>query len=254
MKRTSRAPSVLSKSVHHQLKMYALAAGAAGVGALALSQAAEAKIVYTAAHLVLHRGDDPGLTKLDLNHDGVIDFTFSNFWVSGTRGTQPSGRLSVLPAQAENGIRVNISSDYFAAALQAGVSVGKNGELFAPARADMDFGNRNAGGCAGPWKNAKDRYLGMKFIIKGKLHFGWARLNVSCNPHNSQTTAVVTGYAYETIPGKSIRTGATKGPDDGEPTASFTMPTSEPATLGILAMGSPGLSVWRRKERAQSTQ
>jgi hypothetical protein len=252
MKRTSRGPSKLSESVHHQLKTYALAASAAGVGALALSQAAEAKIVYTAAHLVLHRGD-PKLTNLDLNHDGLVDFTFSNFWVSGTRGTQPSGRLSVFPAQAENGIRVNISSDYFAAALQAGVSVG-NENLFAPARADMDFGSRNAGGCAGPWKNAKDRYLGMKFIIKGKLHFGWARLNVSCNPHNVQTTAVVTGYAYETIPGKAIRTGATKGSDDSEPTASFNTRIPEPATLGMLAMGSPGLSVWRRKERAESTR
>ena len=37
MKRTSRAPSKLSESVHHQLKMYALAAGAAGVSAIALA-------------------------------------------------------------------------------------------------------------------------------------------------------------------------------------------------------------------------
>jgi hypothetical protein len=37
MKRTFRAPSKLSESVHHQLKMYALAAGAAGVSAIALA-------------------------------------------------------------------------------------------------------------------------------------------------------------------------------------------------------------------------
>jgi len=45
--RCSRVPANLSQSVQRQLNMYALAAGAAGVGALALTQSAEAKIVYT---------------------------------------------------------------------------------------------------------------------------------------------------------------------------------------------------------------
>ena len=45
----------------------------------------------------------------------------------------------------------------------------------------------------------------------------------------------LTGYAFETIPGKAIITGATKGPDDIEPNASFGMPTPEPATLGAPA-------------------
>jgi hypothetical protein len=61
--------------------------------------------------------------------------------------------------------------------------------------------------------------------------------------------AVLLGYAYETIASKAIIAGATSGPDDGEPTASFTMPTPEPATLGALAMRAPGLSIWRRKDR-----
>jgi hypothetical protein len=91
------------------------------------------------------------------------------------------------------------------------------------------------------------RYLGLKFKIKGKIHYGWARLSVEASNKPYEITAVLTGYAYETIPGKAIIAGATKGPDDIEPTASFTTPTPEPVTLGALAMGAPGLAIWREK-------
>jgi hypothetical protein len=57
----------------------------------------------------------------------------------------------------------------------------------------------------------------------------------------------LTGYAYETIPGKGIIAGKTKGPDDAEPTASD-MHTTEQAMLGALALGAPGLSIWRREQ------
>ena len=103
----------------------------------------------------------------------------------------------------------------------------------------------------GNWVNVQDRYLGLKFQIKGKTHFGWARLNVAV--HGTSVIGTLTGYAYETIAGKAIIAGATSGPDDAEPAASLNkptpnMPTPEPPTLGALAMGAPGLSIWRRKE------
>jgi hypothetical protein len=49
--RPSRTPANLSQSVHHRINMYAIAAGAVGVGALALSQPSQAKIVYTPAQV-----------------------------------------------------------------------------------------------------------------------------------------------------------------------------------------------------------
>jgi hypothetical protein len=98
-------------------------------------------------------------------------------------------------------------------------------------------------GSGGSWLNVEGRYLGLKFRIKGKTHDGWARLNVHVDRVEARITTTVTGYAYETIPGKAIIAGATKGPDSGEPTASLTMPTPEPVTLGALAMGAPGLTI-----------
>ncbi len=70
---TSRIPASLSRSLHHRLNLYALAATAAGVGALALAQPAQAEIVYTPAHKKLHLNHN---FFLDLNHDGVNDFKF----------------------------------------------------------------------------------------------------------------------------------------------------------------------------------
>ena len=111
----------------------------------------------------------------------------------------------------------------------------------------------------GQWANGgkgvKNRYLGLKFQVSGKTHFGWARLNVAFKRHLG-FFAVLTGYAYETIPNKPIIAGKTKGPgyiSAQEPDAALIMPTSEPATLGALAMGAPGLSIWRRKESLAST-
>jgi len=111
-------------------------------------------------------------------------------------------------------------------------------------------------GTFGQWANVSNRYLGLKFNIKGKAHYGWLRLTVRLSGH-ARITATLTGYAYETIPNKAIIAGATKGPDDislEEQDAALTMSTSEPATLGVLAMGAPGLSIWRREEQVSARQ
>ena len=73
---------------------------------------------------------------------------------------------------------------------------------------------------------AHNKYLGLKFRIHGKSHFGWARLNVECKA--PKLFGLLTGYAYETIPNKPIITGKTKSPD---------AITVRPATLGELAVG-----------------
>lgn len=63
--RHSRKAKPLPESLRRQLTLYALAAGAAGVGATALAQPAEAQIVYTPADEVIER---KGEMLIDLNH------------------------------------------------------------------------------------------------------------------------------------------------------------------------------------------
>jgi hypothetical protein len=90
----------------------------------------------------------------------------------------------------------------------------------------------------GQWANGgkglKNGYLGLKFMLSGKVHYGWARVSLTIK-NNRFNTATLTGYAFETIPNKSIIIGKTHGPDV----------IAKPATLGGLAAGASARSTWR---------
>jgi hypothetical protein len=103
MKRPARVPSQLSESLHKRLSANTLAASAAGVSLLALAHPADAKIVYTPANLNI----PPGAVPLDLNHDGVADFSLV---YSGHTGTTSNGAffersLRATPVVSRNGVR-----------------------------------------------------------------------------------------------------------------------------------------------------
>jgi hypothetical protein len=254
--RQPRTPFELSKAVNHQLTLYALAASSAGVGLLAIAQPAEAKIVYTKTHHVI------GLShpyKLDLNHDGTTDFVLLE-----TEGGSQGFKQIHLAARVELGNVVEGSSAPngrgYAFALKAGAPINgrqhfvgaRSGEFMAVVeQSDTVFLKYY-----GNWYNVTARYLGLKLKIGGKTHYGWARLNVDFQ--GFAISATLTGYAYETIPGKSINAGQTKDAvedRDEERGASLAAPIPvkpQPATLGVLAMGAHGLSIWRR-ESAVST-
>jgi hypothetical protein len=227
MKRTTppRRTAPLSKSVQHQLNMYALAASAAGVAALCSAQPAEAKIVYTAAHVPIPVNSE---VFFDLNHDGISDFGIKNYG-------SPGGSVNSVRAVATfNGIR-GVScqghdfNTYCASALPHGAKVGGKQRFLSgkPIMAATTY----FGVDIGPWFNLNGRpaYLGIRFVINGNTHFAWARVSVS-HSADKDYKVTVTGYAYETIPNKPIIAGATKGPD------AFV----EPTTLGHLAAGSSG--------------
>jgi hypothetical protein len=238
MKRSApptRTPASLSESTNHQIKMYALAASAAGVGMLALSPTAEARIVYTPANVTIDGRH--GTFLLDLNHDGVNDFLLAYF------SHHFGGSIYVGGAQSGNNVRGFPSSmrSWFASRLRFGVRVGSRGQVPHGRLASVTASNGTI--YRGPWCKAHGitkGYLGFRFVIKGKVHFGWARLKVSC----PRPSALLTGYAYETIPNKPITAGKTKGPD---------VIRVQPASLGNLARGASAISSWRVKPTSATT-
>jgi len=254
MKRPARVASQLSESLHRQLNTYALTATAAGVGALALAHPADAKIIYTPAHVVI--GENHKIVAFDLNHDGIMDFGL--FYVHAHRGSD--NHQSILIAGYPNGSNSNVvaitgraaNGDGIAAALTKGSKIPGTNSVF---RAGALAGKSSSDYVGNWFPNVKDRYLGMTVVVKGQKHYGWARMSVRTTQHPFTVTGTLTGYAYETIAGKSIRAGQTKEANDPvnqdlSPGASLTSPATDnpqPISLGALAAGAPGLSVWRRE-------
>jgi hypothetical protein len=218
-----------------------------------LTQPSEAKIVYTAKHQVI------GLTSrfsLDLNHDGKADVTF----FETRHSTDEGGRITHLFASAAAGNAIkgyryftSIGSGFpFASAVRKGQRIGASQTRFGyGGRNTMAWANTSAGGggTGGAWGNIvlqPYRYLGVRFQIKGKTHYGWARLIVKCSGVN--ITATMTGYAYETVPDKAIVAGQKTGSDDIPEVQTLPSLSLQPASLGRLARGADVLAAWRRRD------
>jgi hypothetical protein len=255
-----RKPASLSQSLNRHLSVYALAAGAAEVGVLALGQPAEAKIVYTPTHVKF----GPNATiQIDINHDGIFDYQLRAY----DQAQSERAALLLEPAP-KNDIYGFANRMAYASALTHGASVGPTGQFmrknFVLMAFGVESGTHSSSAFVGQWagepgdRTVKNHYLGFRFRIKGQIHYGWARLTVTSALYPTGIISTLTGYAYETIPNKAIITGKTKGSDDDsveQPTPSaLAAPTPEPATLGALALGAPGLSIWRREEPADAAR
>jgi hypothetical protein len=206
---------------------------------LALVQPAEARIVYTPAHVVIGRGG-LHLYRLDLNHDKITDFTIQTSYYT-FRSTH--GSINLFASARLNGIQGGSTDGRgFASKLYRGAVIGPGrtfhgGQIGIADVFQVDRTSTDSGG----WCDWGPHYLGLKFRIGKQTHYGWARLDVSCSfvRHGSLAiTATLSGYAFESIPNKRIIAGKTRGPD---------VITVQPATLGHLAAGASAIPV-RRKE------
>jgi hypothetical protein len=75
----------------------------------------------------------------------------------------------------------------------------------------------------------------------------------AAQPHGGRSgMGTLTGYAYETEPNKPIRAGDTGPVADARVPEMHSAPLAvaalRPATLGLLALGSAGLDVWRKQD------
>jgi len=226
-------PNSINSNLEKKLAAYMAAAGAAGVGVLAVAPPAQAKVVFTPVNVTIGENSQ---YLLDLNHDGVNDFSFSHFAYGNWDHFYAAG----LAAN-------HISGNGTASALRFGVPIGPNGHF-------SHFGLMAKSGAIsgsietfGKWLNVQNRYLGLQFSINGKTHYGWARLTVT-----SGIAGTLTGYAYETIPNKRILAGQTSGPEVADTVGVEDMltPRNQPSTLGLLARGADFLAIWRRDEDA----
>jgi len=237
----------------------AIAISTAGLAVLALPQLSEARIIYTPANQTVN--EQQRRLKIDFNHDGVFDasigvavycrtsFTFNYCFASiAAHGSPPNGVMASSQRQFASAAKLGhvIGSDA-ANLFEPGLRMASCAALFT-----SQFGTLSATS-HGPWRDVRARYLGFKFERDGLTYYGWARMNVSGFP--CAPVGTLTGYAFETIPGKPIRAGQERDPAEAlsEPSGASEIPDGRkdvdprPAGLGLLAIGAGGLLIWRKQ-------
>ncbi|SDB29789.1 hypothetical protein SAMN03097699_0575 [Flavobacteriaceae bacterium MAR_2010_188] len=143
--------------------------------------------------------------ELDLNNDLFIDFTLryrsDDYWemvdiLEITSTNAGNGIISISPWYS-NPVPLDSDREIF------NLSGYSNGEAY------ESWGFFTIGDCFGgdtscylDWKDKNDKFLGLRFIVDGKTHFGWARLSLT-----SPTDWVLKDYAFNATPNKPILAG-----------------------------------------------
>jgi hypothetical protein len=243
---------LLAKDFDRHLSIYSASAVMAGVGLLALVQPAEGEIVVTHVNIPICG------STIDLNKDGKPDFSFPCYASQYEHSFYVKMMVAPLTGgKAVGGARA--SAGPYASALSSGAKIGPSAHFSSSVGIEQLQVERSGGGqsisstsaysLVGQWGNKGSRYLGVKFLIQGQTHYGWIRMSVTRPNHHAQSlNGTITEFAYETTANKAITAGATK--DDS---ASAKQPDKGPqkpkgASLGILALGTEGIPMWRREK------
>jgi len=225
-------PRQVSKSLEQRLHGYAAAAGAAGVGLLALAQPAQAEVIHRVVNVTLESNQS---YTLDLNKIGVGDFVITASATLFSSGGHQNG-ITVSPIGSKNAVWVSSVLFFDALALGNDVTIGPSGN-FRNQSTLILARYYNNGNDVGDWQNVKGKFLGFKYVdLAGRPHYGWARLNVV------EGVATIVDYEFNNTENTPVTT--CKGSSTGSAAE------SKSPTLGHLAAGASALSDWRSDDSA----
>jgi hypothetical protein len=176
-------------------------------GAVVTATSASAQIVYTdVTPDYSHDADDQGafsIYPLNLNNDATVDFLIASkdTVINGERN-----RLSLaVPYGAGNAVAGETSPSNFDYALALDINSMVDATLnWIAASNTMAYNVDGTNPYDENWNGVTDKYLGLKFVVGGNTHYGWARLDVDA----LADTLVVKDYAYNATPNGGIMTGA----------------------------------------------
>jgi len=237
--------------LNQHLNLYSTAAVAAGVSMLALAQPAEGSVVVTKTNITVGFGSQ---ISIDINKDGINDFMIAGEGANYDHSFYATFAIKPLAGgKVVGGNRGPLGP--YASALVKGANIGPSAHFSSSVARSQITIERLLGSASasthesfyGKWPGINNRYLGVKFLIKGATHYGWIRMSVS---ELSEISGTITEYAYETVANKTIGAGATTDSSEiaTETPARENDPSLGKASLGMLASGADGLAIWRREQ------
>jgi hypothetical protein len=175
-------------------------------GAVVTATSASAQIVYTDVNPdYSHDADDQGafsVYPLDLNNDAVVDFVIAS--KDTTIGANRIRTTLAAPYGAGNAVAGETPQAYdYALALDINTMVDATLTWIAASNT-MAYNVNDANPYSENWNGVTDKYLGLKFVVGGNTHYGWARLDVDA----LADSIVVKDYAFNATPNGGIMTGA----------------------------------------------
>lgn len=147
---------------------------------------------------------------LDINNDNYSDFKIGLNTDSYYNSTYYTYFYSFMTMSAMLNINYMIASNDFIKKLPENMTVGPDGPWDNVAvfchGTGFYFGTSII---RGDWKeSAEEKFIGVKFKISGKDHYGWIRASVASTMCYMKVT--IHDWAYEDKPGVSIKTGQTE--------------------------------------------
>ncbi|MEO6347608.1 MAG: hypothetical protein ABIO60_06830, partial [Aquaticitalea sp.] len=162
-----------------------------------ISLFANSQIVYTDIVPDFTSENVGDFYNMDLNNDGTVDFSLKSINSSELIGMEANANgvnamaatggpfdPYIIPLE-ENAVIAN-PSDYY----------DTNGFL------PLGICNNIPSFCTYDWGGMMDKYLGLRVLINGQTHYGWARMDVATN-----TQWTIKDYAYQATPNTPILAG-----------------------------------------------
>jgi hypothetical protein len=252
---------VLEPGLEKRLAAYALA-GAAGV--LGASQLASAEIVFTPANVTITNSQS---LNIDFDHNGTPEVTLSI--ITGFNPSSASfSAIGLRDTVRIIGNRPGFAKNSYAWAFTRGQKIGQS-DHFLPSSAKpwLAYANAYYFYYLG-FPQTSNRFLGLRFKVNGQAHYAWvgfSSVHVSFNNRVAIISAAIRGFAYETVPNRTILAGQIKGtfdeagvmPEDSNGAFSGAKATASahvanqvqlPPMLELLAFGSSVIDIWRREQ------
>jgi hypothetical protein len=261
----TRRPAKLPASLERRLNSYAIAAGAAGVALLACATpSAEAAPVCKTVSVPLFRSATyplnpagQSIAPFNIGQSTSLSFGsgYSSSFINWNRAFFAPNSLAAQVALDSKGLPADLASG---AQIGPGANLGKGnsyGLMFTYGKGPGP--NSGAGTISkhqGNFNFQQKNLFGFQFAQAGKIHYGWARLQASIQEYQGykRTRITLLGYGYESIPNTAIAAGScTDAPNGISITQTASSKTElnsvkSNATLGMLALGSDRLSLWRK--------